>query len=133
MNQRRSDAAESRGEADARGPFERFVEAVNRLVSRAPFFMVIVAALVLWAASYPLWSSTTKWELALHTGSAALSLLLLVLLENAGRRSEEAAQEKLNVLAEALSDLMESRAADDPQLRRSVERLREAVGLEERH
>ena len=103
------------------------------MVSRAPFFLVIVAAVVLWAVSYPLWSSVTKWELALHTGSAVLSLLLLVLLENAGRRAQEAAQEKLNVIAEALSDLMESRADDDPDLQRSVDKLREAVGLEERH
>ena len=129
----RTEAAEDRKKDDGRDPFERFVEAANQLVSRGPFFAAIVVALVLWAASYPLWSSTTKWELALHTGSAVLSLLLLVLLENAGRRSQEAIQEKLNVLAEALSDLMESRAADDPTLSESVERLREAVGLEERH
>ena len=102
-------------------------------MSRGPFFVIILAALVLWAVSYPFWSSTTKWELALHTGSAILSLLLLVLLENAGRRSQEAIQEKLNVIAEALSDLMESRAQDDPELDDAVERLREAVGLEERH
>ena len=56
-----------------------------------------------------------------------------VLLENAGRRSQEAIQEKLNVVAEALSDLMESRAQDDPNLTEAVEQLREAVGLEERH
>lgn len=129
----RTEAAEDRKKDDGRDPFERFVEAANQLVSRGPFFAAIVVALVLWAASYPFWSSTTKWELALHTGSAILSLLLLVLLENAGRRSQEAIQEKLNVLAEALSDLMESRAADDPTLSESVERLREAVGLEERH
>jgi low affinity Fe/Cu permease len=129
----RTRAADDRPKADGRNPFEKFVESVNQVVSRAPFFFVIVLALVLWAASYPLWSSTTKWELALHTGSAILSLLLLVLLENAGRRSEEAGQEKLNVIAEALSDLMASRAADDPDLRKSVEKLREAVGLEERH
>ena len=112
----RSEAADDRPKADGRNQFEKLVEAVNQRVSRAPFFFVIVVALVLWAASYPLWSSTTKWELALHTGAAILSLLLLVLLENAGRRSEEAAQEKLNVIAEALSDLMESRADDDPDL-----------------
>ena len=129
----RSDAARSRNETDGRSPFEKFVEAVNQRVSRAPFFVVILAAMGLWAASYPFWSSTTKWELALHTGSAVLSLLLLVLLENAGRRGEEAAQEKLNVLAEALSDLMESRARDDEELHESVRRLRDAVGLEERH
>ena len=130
----RTEAAEDRKkDDDGRDPFERFVEAANQLVSRGPFFMVIVAVLVVWAVSYPLWSSTTKWELALHTGSAILSLLLLVLLENAGRRSQESIQEKLNVLAEALSDLMESRAADDPDLSESVEKLRDAVGLEERH
>ena len=129
----RTEAADDRPKADGRNPFEKFVESVNQVVSRAPFFLVILAALALWAASYPLWGSTTKWELALHTGSSVLSLLLLVLLENAGRRAQEAAQEKLNVLAEALSDLMASRAADDPGLQKSVDKLREAVGLEERH
>ena len=62
-----------------------------------------------------------------------MTLLLIALLENAGRRSEEAAQEKLNVLAEALSALMESQAATDPELADAAERLRTAVGLEERH
>jgi len=125
--------AKDRKKDDGRDGFEKFVEAANQLVSRGPFFVIILAALVVWAVSYPFWSSTTKWELALHTGSAILSLLLLVLLENAGRRSQEAIQEKLNVVAEALSDLMESRAQDDPNLTEAVERLREAVGLEERH
>lgn len=129
----RSNAAESREKSDGRGPFERFVEAVNHRVSRAPFFFVILAALVLWAVSYPMWASTTKWELALHTGSSVLSLLLLVLLENAGRRADETAQEKLNVLAEALSALMASRAREDEALDESVRKLREAVGLETRH
>ena len=84
--------------------------------------------------SFPLWKSTTKWELAIHTFGAVLSLLLLVLLENAGRRNTEAMQEKLNVLAEALAALMEAQLTDDShELREAVDDLREAVGLEERH
>jgi low affinity Fe/Cu permease len=129
----RNDAVEDRGTDTGPNAFERFVDATNHRVSRAPFFGVILVALALWALSKPLWASTTKWELALHTGSAILSLLLLVLLENAGRRSEEAAQEKLNVLAEALSDLMTHHADDSAELRASVQKLRDAVGLEERH
>jgi len=129
----RESAAADRKKADGRDPFEKFVEVVNHAVSRGPFFVVILVSLVAWAVSYPLWASTTKWELGLHTGSSILSLILLVLLENAGRRAEETAQEKLNVIAEALSDLMSSRAQDDPGLEDSVRRLREAVGLEERH
>jgi len=128
-----NDAAADRRSNDGPNPFERFVDATNNRVSRAPFFALILVAIALWALSKPLWSSTTKWELALHTGSAILSLLLLVLLENAGRRSDESAQEKLNVLAEGLAALMASHAVDDPELAEAVEKLREAVGLEERH
>lgn len=110
----RTDAAESRENSSGLDLFERFVEIATKLISRAPFFAVVVAIVVIWAASYPLWKSTTKWELAIHTFGGVLSLLLLVLLENAGRRNTEAMQEKLNVIAEALAALMESRVAEDP-------------------
>jgi low affinity Fe/Cu permease len=129
----RTDAAESREKSNGLDPFEKFVELSTKVISRAPFFAVCVAIVLIWAASYPLWKSTTKWELAIHTFTAVLSLLLLVLLENAGRRNTEAMQEKLNVLAEALAALMESRSEEDPELREAVTNLREAVGLEERH
>ena len=129
----RTAAAESREKNDGLDPFEKFVEVSTKLISRAPFFAVVVAIVVIWGASYPLWKSTTKWELAIHTFGGMLSLLLLVLLENAGRRNTEAMQEKLNVMAEGLAALMESRAADDPELREAAENLREAVGLEEQH
>ena len=131
--EQRTEAAESREKNDGLDPFEKFVEISTRLISRAPFFAVVVAIVIIWAASYPLWKSTTKWELAIHTFGGVLSLLLLVLLENAGRRNTEAMQEKLNVLAEGLAALMDSRAADDPELSEAAENLREAVGLEARH
>lgn len=129
----RTDAAESREKSDGLDPFERFVELSTNLISRAPFFAVCVAVVAIWAVSLPLWSSITKWELAIHTFGGVLSLLLLVLLENAGRRSSEAMQEKLNVLAEAMAALMDASSQDSPELREAAENLREAVGLEERH
>ena len=52
----RTDAAEDRKKDDGRDRFEKFVEAANQVVSRGPFFVVILAALVLWAVSYPLWA-----------------------------------------------------------------------------
>ena len=131
--EQRSEAAESREKNDGLDPFERFVEISTKLISKAPFFALCVAVIIVWAVSFPLWKSTTKWELAIHTFGAVLSLILLVLLENAGRRNTEAMQEKLNVLAEALAALMDSRAADDPGLREAADKLRDAVGLEERH
>ncbi len=113
--------------------FERFVEAVHGRVSQAPFFLVCLAIVVVWAASAPLWPDLKQWQVAIHTISSVLALLLLVLLENAGRRAEEASQEKLNVLAEALAELMESQSRNDKELEDATRKLREAIGLEERH
>jgi len=129
----RSEAAESREKSDGRSPFERFVEAIQQRVSRAPFFFVCLFIVLVWLVSSPLLVDLKAWQVAIHTVASVLSLLLLVLLENAGRRSEEAAQEKMNVLAEALAALMESQARHDPELDESVSKLRKAVGLEERH
>ncbi len=127
-----SDASEAR-RGDNRSMFDRFVEAVYRLVSTGPFFFVCLGIVAAWLVSLPLWVDLKSWQVAIHTVSSVLSLLLLVLLENSGRRAGEAAQEKLNLIAEALSDLMTSQARQDPELEDAVVRLREAVGLEERH
>jgi low affinity Fe/Cu permease len=120
--------------ADAeRSRFDDFVEAIYQQVSRPPFFLVCMAIIVGWLVSLPLWGDTKTWQVAIHTVASVLTLLLVALLENAGRRSAEAAQEKLNVIAEALAALMASHAVEDHTLEEAVTRLRDAVGLEERH
>jgi low affinity Fe/Cu permease len=129
----RSSAAATREHDHERSWFERLVESAYQLVSREPFFYVCLGIVLLWLVSVPLWADLKSWQVAIHTVSSVISLLLLVLLENSSRRAGEAAQEKLNVIAEALSDLMQSRANDDPALEESVRRLRDAVGLEARH
>ncbi len=134
MSEQRSPAAEDvDGGGDHRGPFDRFVEGAYLHVSRAPFFMLCVALIFAWLVSVSLWADLKAWQVAIHTVTSVVTLLLIALLENAGRRSEEAAQEKLNILAEALCALMTSRATQDPELDGAVKRLRDAVGLEERH
>jgi low affinity Fe/Cu permease len=133
MSDEHRPARQARKTGDDRSSFDRFVEAVYLKVSRPSFFFVCAAIIVLWLLSAPLWADLKAWQYVIHTVASVITLLLLALLENAARRSEEAAQEKLNVLAEALAALMQSRAADDPKLEDSVRKLREAVGLEERH
>ena len=118
---------------DHRSPFDRFVEASYQRVSRAPFFAMCAGIVIVWFASVPLWPDLKSWQVAIHTVASVISLLLLVLLENASRRAEEASQEKLNVIAEALSELMVSGGRHDPDLAEAARKLRAAVGLEERH
>ena len=129
----RTEAAEDRRKPDGRNLFEVFVEAAYGRVSGAPFFFLCLVIVIAWMVSVPWWTDLKSWELAIHTVASVLTLLLLALLENASRRSEEAAQEKMNVLAEALAALMDSLARNDPDLDDAVRKLREAVGLEERH
>ncbi len=129
----RTDAATTRSRGDRRSLFDRFVQAAYVRVSQAPFFFVCTGMVLAWLVSLPLWADLKEWQTAIHTVASVLTLLLVVLLENAGRRTEEAAQEKLNVIAEAVAELMASDARNDPHLRDAAERLRKAVGLEERH
>lgn len=118
---------------DDRSRFDRFVEGVYLKVSRPSFFIACVLIVIVWLVSVPLWADLQVWQYVIHTVTSVITLLLLALLENAARRSEEATHEKLNVLAEALAALMQSRAVEDPELRKAVETLRASVGLEERH
>jgi low affinity Fe/Cu permease len=129
----RSEAARTRQVGDRRSLFDRFVQTAYVRVSQAPFFFVCTGIVVAWLISLPLWADLKAWQTAIHTVASVITLLLLVLLENASRRSEEAAQEKLNVLAEALAALMASQARTDPDLEDATQKLRDAIGLEGRH
>jgi low affinity Fe/Cu permease len=129
----RTPAAETREVGDRRSIFDRFVETVYRRASQAPFFFLCAIVVFGWLISVPLWTDLKAWQAALHTVASIFTLLLVVLLENAGRRAEEAAQEKLDVIAQGLAALMESGARDDPVLRTASRELHEAIGLEQRH
>lgn len=125
-------AAAARG-GDSRSPFDRFVEAAYLRVSRPPFFFICVVIVIAWLISLPLWTDLKEWQTVIHTVTSVITLLLIALLENAARRDAEAAQEKLNVIAEALAALMDSRAGEDPDIAAEADKLRAAIGLEDRH
>jgi ABC-type transport system involved in cytochrome c biogenesis permease component len=61
-----------------------------------------------------------------------VTLLLVALLQNAEKRSEEAINLKLDALAVGIADLMRAHTGDDQDLHDNIERLTEAVGVEER-
>ena len=89
----RTDAATTRSRGDRRSLFDRFVQAAYVRVSQAPFFFVCTSMVLAWLVSLPLWADLKEWQTAIHTVASVLTLLLVVLLENAGRRTDEAAQE----------------------------------------
>jgi low affinity Fe/Cu permease len=112
--------------------FDRFATATSKLAAGAWFFALCVLLVVIWAPSYLLFRSVDTWQLIINTVTTIVTFLLVALLQNTQMRSDEAVQDKLNELADALADLMESMADDRPQLRQDCAELRAAIGLERR-
>lgn len=112
--------------------FDRLATAVANQVSRAWFFALCVMLVIIWAPSYFVISNVDTWQLIINTMTTIVTFLLVALLQNTQYRSDQALQKKLNALVEAVADLMEGLAEQDPTLPGDVEELRRASGLEER-
>jgi uncharacterized membrane protein len=112
--------------------FDRFASAAARFVSRAWFFTLCVLLVVVWVPSYFLIKKLDTWQLIINTATTIVTFLLVALLQNTQTRADEAIQQKLNAMADALADLMAAIGEDKPALRHDLVELRAAVGLEDR-
>ena len=104
--------------------FDQFAERAARIASGAPFFLAIAVFIALWLP--------IAGQLLFQTVTAAVTFLLVALLQNSQRRNEEAINLKLNAIARGIADLMRERTGEDHDLRDNIEHLVRTVGLEER-
>lgn len=109
------------------GLFDRFAAAVTRIVSRAVFFTCCVGVVVLWLPSIALFRDVDTWQLVINTLTTIITFLLVALVQNSQRRSDQALHHKLNSIAESLGDFM-----SELGLESDASELAEAVGLEDR-
>jgi hypothetical protein len=112
--------------------FDRFATAADRVVSGAWFFAFCLLLVIVWVPSFVLIRDVNTWQLIINTLTTIVTFLLVALLQNTQRRSDDAVQHKLNAIADALADFMEQMADDRPDLHKDYEELRAAVGLEKR-
>jgi low affinity Fe/Cu permease len=110
--------------------FDRFAEAASEFASHAVFFLACVLLVVLWVPSYFIFQSLNTWQLVINTATTIVTFLLVALLQNSQRRSDQAVHEKLDALADGLADLMEHSSNNDKELDGHVRELRHAVGIE---
>jgi low affinity Fe/Cu permease len=96
----------------------------------AIFFTACVLLVVLWAPSYFIFRDLNTWQLVINTATTIVTFLLVALLQNSQRRTEEAVNQKLDALADGLAHLMHHLGADNPKLRKDMHDLRAAVGAE---
>jgi low affinity Fe/Cu permease len=111
--------------------FDRFAEAASEFASHAAFFIGCVVLVVVWVPSYFVLGNLNTWQLVINTATTIVTFLLVALLQNSQRRSENAVHQKLDALADGLADLMEHMSAEEDDLRADIADLREAVGAEQ--
>ena len=120
--------------------FDRFASATGRMVSGAPFFAAAVFIVVAWlvegavrmAADGPKAFMAQTYQLQINTVTTVITFLLVALLQNTQARDNVAIQDKLNAIAQGLGEFMaKADSGRHDELKRDVEELRAAVGLEE--
>jgi low affinity Fe/Cu permease len=113
---------------DQIGLFDRFATWASTVVSRAVFFALCVLMVLVWAPSYFVIGNLDTYQLIINTATTIVTFLLVALIQNTHRRSNDAIQQKLNALADGIEDVMETLDVTAESRRE----LRQAVGLEDR-
>jgi low affinity Fe/Cu permease len=110
--------------------FDEFAARAQDITSRNVFFIAVVVLILMWLPSYFLFGSLTNWYIALVLPAEILTLLLVALLENHNRRSEQALHRKLDAFAAALAAMASESSSEE--VRQHATELRAAVGLQDR-
>jgi low affinity Fe/Cu permease len=116
---------------ESRGGFDEVAERAGGVVSGAPFFFTCVVLVIVWLPTLAFFGAEAS-QFVLQTVIAVVTLLLVALLQNSQKRSEDAVSLKLDAIAQGVADLMRAHTGEDKDLRDNIDRLAETVGLEER-
>lgn len=113
--------------------FDRFAEAASEFASHAVFFIGCTLLVLLWLPSYFVFRNLNTWQLIINTLTTIITFLLVALLQNSQRRSDQVIHHKLDAIADGLADLMAFQEDDDGdgELSGDIKELRQAVGLEQ--
>ena len=113
------------------GVFDRFAGWSSKIASRAAFFTICVALVVVWAPTFFLLRDVDTWQLIINTITTIITFLMVALLQNSQTRSDQALQHKLNAIADGLADLMVYvHSGGGTDLKQDLIELRDSVGLE---
>ena len=82
--------------------FDRFAGAASAFASRPAFFLSCVLLVLVWIPSYFVLGNLNTWQLVINTATTIVTFLLVALLQNSQRRSDEAVHAKLDAIADGL-------------------------------
>ena len=89
--------------------FAKFANATSRVTGSPQAFLICVAAVLVWAASGPIFQFSETWQLVINTGTTIITFLMVFLIQNTQNRDGVAVQTKLDELiltSQAENDFM---------------------------
>jgi len=81
--------------------FAKFANATSRVTGSPQAFLICVAAVLVWAASGPIFRFSETWQLVINTGTTIITFLMVFLIQNTQNRDGLAIQTKLDELIRA--------------------------------
>ena len=111
--------------------FRQFSAAAARWMGSPVAFMVAVLAILVWAASGPLFDFSDTWQLVINTATTIVTFLMVFLIQNTQNRDARTIHLKLDELIRGLQgarnhlvDLESMTDAELDDLQREFQRLR---------
>jgi low affinity Fe/Cu permease len=81
--------------------FAKFANATAKATGSPVAFLLCVAAVLVWAASGPVFKFSETWQLVINTGTTIITFLMVFLIQNTQNRDGAAVQTKLDELIRA--------------------------------
>jgi low affinity Fe/Cu permease len=107
--------------------FSRFAHETARMAGKPVTFILAVGAVLVWAATGPLFHYSDTWQLVINTSTTIITFLMVFLIQNTQNRDQMALQVKLAELIIAVKGAENSLATAEDLTEEDLERLHDEL------
>jgi len=114
------------GDAQRASFFSRFTRWTERQLGRSITFALAFLAIILWAATGPLFGWSDTWQLVINTGTTIVTFLMVFVIQNTQNRDTAAIHLKLDELIRVNETARNSLISLEEQSESEVEDVKSA-------